>query len=630
LPSVPPQTSRSSQLLTQALQHHQAGRVAAAATIYAELRKLEPTGFEGFHLGGAAALQLGKLDQATTLLLQAITLRPASGITHMCLGLALGQMGQLEKAEEHLAKATKLEPKNAEAWCNYGSGLMVRGKIEDAENAFRKSLQLSPKFAEAWSALGSTLYFRGKTTEAFDCQTRALEIDPRHPKAQSVRAQNHLNSHRVEAALKDFDAHLARQPEDIEAASFRLFLLNYFDRLTPTQLWEEHRKFGQRLRVTTPSRPRHAFPNTRDPQKRLRVAFFSPDFRDHSVAFFIEPLLQHLDRDRFEIFLYHHHWCVDDVSRRLQSLATQWRNFLGQSASSIEAQILKDAPDILVDLAGHSGFNRIDALARRVAPVQINYLGYPNTSGADAMDYRFTDTIADPLEQSAPFHSEKLVYLPGTAWTYRPPEYAPTITTPPSSQGQPFTFGSFNNPSKLSNATWQLWANVLRSVPDSRLIVKGIALDSQVLQTRIADAGMDPRRLVCLPGTRTAAEHLACYEQIDVALDPFPYSGTTTTCEALWCGVPVVTLRGDRHASRVGASLLTAIGHPEWIAADGNDYVRIACELATRREPLAQVRASLRPQMASSALLDFRAQATRFGDALRACWIETLSGLQTP
>jgi len=627
LPSVPTQSSRSSQLLTQALQHHHAGRIAAAATIYAELRKLEPKGFQGYHLGGAAALQLGKLDQAAALLQQAIALSPNSGPTHMCLGLALGQLGQLEKAEEHLAKATKFDPKNAEAWCNYGSGLMVRGKVEDAENAFRKSLQLDPRNADAWSALGSALYFRGKPAEALESQTRALQLNPRHPKAQSSRAQNHLNFHRAEAALQDFDAHLARQPDDIEAASFRLFLLNYFDRFTPAQLWEEHRKFGQRLRVTTPARPRHAFPNTRDPQRRLRVAFFSPDFREHSVAFFIEPLLQHLDRDRFEIYLYHHHWYVDDVSRRLQSLAAQWRNFLGQSAASIEAQILKDAPDILVDLAGHSGFNRIDVLARRVAPVQVNYLGYPNTSGVEAMDYRFTDAIADPAETSAPIHSEKLVYLPATAWTYRPPEYAPAIGTPPSSRGQPLTFGSFNNPSKLSASTWRLWAEVLRAVPDARLVLKGIAVDAALLQSSASAAGVDPKRLVCLPGTRTAAEHLACYEQVDVALDPFPYSGTTTTCEALWCGVPVVTLRGDRHASRVGASLLGAVGHPEWVAANTSEYVRIAAELARARERLPEIRANLRPQMAASPLLDFKRQAGRFGEALRACWVETVAQL---
>ncbi|HEY9154532.1 MAG TPA: hypothetical protein VIM69_05340, partial [Opitutaceae bacterium] len=370
------------------------------------------------------------------------------------------------------------------------------------------------------------------------------------------------------------------------------------------------------------------FPNTRDPQKRLRIAFFSPDFREHSVAFFIEPLIQNLDRERFEIFLYHHHWYIDDVSRRLQRSAAQWRNFLGQTASSIEAQILKDAPDILVDLAGHSGFNRIDALARRVAPVQINYLGYPNTSGVEAMDYRFTDAIADPPDQSASLHSEKLVYLAGTAWTYQPPEYAPPVATPPNSRGQPFTFGSFNNLSKLSKATWRLWAEVLRVVPDSRLILKGIAANSAQLQQHATEAGIDLSRLVCLPGTCTAAEHLGCYEQIDVALDPFPYSGTTTTCEALWCGVPVISLRGDRHASRVGASLLTAVGHPEWIAADTDAYVRIASDLATRRDQLPEIRAGLRLQMNASPLLDFKGQAARFGEALRACWIETVTQLQ--
>jgi predicted O-linked N-acetylglucosamine transferase (SPINDLY family) len=339
--------------------------------------------------------------------------------------------------------------------------------------------------------------------------------------------------------------------------------------------------------------------------------------RTHSVAFFLEPLLRHLDRTRFDITLYHDHFAIDDTSHRLQALASRWRNFIGQTADVVETRICGDAPDILVDLAGHTGFNRLPLFARRLASTQITYLGYPNTTGLAEMDFRFTDALADPPGDSDAFHTERLVRFAPTAWCYEPPAGAPEPSLQP---GRSLTFGSFNNFSKLSLQTLRLWAAVLRAVPDSRLLVKCSGIDAALLNPRLSAAGLDPDRVDLMPATPTLAEHLATYSKVDIALDTFPYHGTTTTCEALWMGVSVITLCGDRHAARVGVSLLTAAGHPEWIAHSEDEYVLLAASLAADETKRAALRARLRDDLTRSVLLDHAGQAARFGAALLECY----------
>jgi protein O-GlcNAc transferase len=357
--------------------------------------------------------------------------------------------------------------------------------------------------------------------------------------------------------------------------------------------------------------------------------------RAHSCAYFLEPLLQHLDRQQFELYLYHDHFRVDAVSLRLQAQAAVWRNLVGQPGPAVEQIIRADAPDILIDLAGHTGMNnRLALFARRLAPVQVTYLGYPNTTGLPAMDYRFTDAVADPVGEADRFATERLVRFAPTAWTYAAPPDAPAVNVRPSSPDTPVTFGCFNNLAKLTDAMLAAWAKVLHGVPGSRLWLKGSGLGDRATRAgyleRFARLGLPAERITLLDRTAETASHLAMYHEVDVALDTFPYHGTTTTCEALWMGVPVVTLAGDRHMSRVGASLLTAIGHAEWIAASADDYVRIATDLALDRGRLGAIRAGLRQEITRSPLGDHRAQADLFGAALRSCWKKWCTQATTP
>lgn len=613
------QPAKLQRLLQEAAAHLQAGRLDAAQRLCAQARAAAPRQFAPLHLSGLTALALGRAADAAGWLTAARQLQPASANNLMCLGLAWNALGRQIDAERVLREAAVIAPESHDIQVNLGSVLVTANHIDEAIACFRRAVELKPDYASGWTGLGSALLLAGRGAEAVAPHSRALELAPHHPKARFSRAQAHLSCHRVAEALADFDAQLTRNPEHDEARSYRLFLLNYLDSLSREALFAEHCSYGRKVAARI-HRPAPAFGQEPDPRRRLRVAFLSPDLRQHSVAYFIEPLLRHLDPEEFELWLYHDHFSLDSTSHRLRRLSAGWRNFVGQSHDAVEAAIRADAPDILVDLAGHTGLNRLPLFARRLAPVQVTYLGYPNTTGLTAMDYRFTDAVADPAGDSDRFHTEQLVRFAPTAWTYEPPSDLPVPAPLPGAKGGPVTFGSFNALSKVTTFTLHLWRDVLAAVPDSRLVLKSFGLETPAWQSRLAAHGIDPSRVTLLPPALTVAEHLACYARMDVALDPFPYQGTTTTCEALWMGRPVVTLRGDRHACRVGASLLAAVGHPEWVAADPLAYVNIAAGLAGDRRRLVEISRALRARAAASPLGDYAGQAVHFGAALRRCW----------
>ncbi len=607
-------------LLQQALAHHQAGRLAAALPLYARARSLAPTSFEAHHLGGAAALQSGQPEEATALLTKALRLNPRVALTHLWHGMALAQTGQHGFAETSLRKSAELDAKNADAWINLGAVCSFAGKIPGALEAYRRASALKPQDATIQSQIGTLLHIQQDHTGAIAQHTAALSLKPGYAGAFLGRAQARLSLHQIKDSLADFDACLALSPDHLEARSYRLMLLNYLPEISREKLFAEHIKYGQIAARTVAAAAAQTVSSLKSAAPRAstkkRVAFLSPDLRTHSVAYFLEPLLRHLDRERFDVVLYHDHFVTDAISERLRGYGTLWRNFVGKTHAQVATQIRADAPDILVDLAGHTGMNRLPVFAQRVAPVQISYLGYPNTTGLTAIDYRFTDAIADPLNDSDALHTEKLVRFAPCAWNYQPPAESPTTVRPARDPGSPLTFGSFNNLSKVNERTLRLWASALHGVPGSRLLLKGFGLNPAQMNPRLADAGVDPARVTLLGGAATTTEHLACYHRIDVALDTFPYHGTTTTCEALWMGVPVITLRGDRHASRVGCSLLTAAGHPEWIAETEEEFARIAERFASSPDTLADIHTRLRSELQTSTLMDHRAHATAFGEAL--------------
>lgn len=613
-------TAQLTRLFETAVAQHRAGKVAEAAELYARIRQCSPKHFDAHHLGGTAALQLGQPKQAVALLRSALLLNPQFGVCQMRLGLAYLAVGDAAMAEQQLRELLVKNPRMHEAWDNLGMVLKVAGRLDEAMNAHRRAVEIHPAYAPGWYNLGMAHSLLGRPAAALSCHTRALVADPNHPAARFGRAQSLQQLHRIDEAIGAYDEQLARFPRHFEARSSRLFALNYSDRFSPAELFLEHLKYGQDVEGGKGRTPIQKARPPASPRRR-KLAFLSSDLRTHSVAFFLEPILSHLDRSRFEVVLYHDHFVVDSTSERLKAQADIWRNFIGVPDDVVEAQIRADQPDVLVDLTGHTSFNRLPLFARRLAPVQITYLGYPNTTGLQNMDFRLTDAHADPVGEADAHHTETLLRIANCAWSYSPPADAPTPPPLPSANSDaPIRFGSFNNFAKLSDATLALWSRILVSLPHSRLVLKS-ATDTDVsFSQRLLKHGIAIERVTILPASPGTQAHLASYSQVDIALDPTPYAGTTTTCEALWMGRPVITLAGSRHASRVGVSLLHAAGHREWVAEDPDQYVALAVALAADRIRLGEISRSLRSDLQQSVLCDHAGHARRFADALEdAC-----------
>ncbi len=609
--------------ISAAVAHHLAGRFEQAERAYAQILLRAPREYQVLHLKGALAYQQQRPAEAAKLLGRALQVQPKAAPTLMCLGLAQAALGQAVEAEANLRAAVRLDPKNPEGWSNLSAFLLNANRLEEAIACRRSSLQHGKPSADALTALGAALVLAGQVNEGISYHRQAIDLAPRHTSAHHNLACAYQHAQRTEEALLAFETHLALQPNHLAAQSGRLFLRNYDAAVSREESYSAHLVFGKAAAAAQAANAagrRPAVWAMGDGERRLRVAFLSPDLRTHAVAMFLEPLLRHLDRSEFEVLLYHDHYVHDATSERLKAGAAVWRNFCGKRDPEVEAAIRTDAPDILFDLAGHTGANRLPLFARRLAPIQISYLGYPNTTGLAEMDYRLTDAVADPEGVTDRFHTETLVRFAPTAWAFQPPVEAAAPAPPPSRSRGYVTFGSFNAFAKVNAATLQLWRAVLEAVPGSRLVLKSAGLDPAEARARLDAAGLGAERCDVLSPCREYSAHLASYAAVDIALDPFPYNGTTTTCEALWMGRPVVTLAGDRHAGRVGASLLTAVGRAAWVARTEAEYVGIARELANdagKRETEAK---ELRGTLQQSPLLDHAGQAGRLGVALRALW----------
>ena len=608
-------------LLQAAVAHHRAGRLAEAEVAYRQVRAAAPKNFDAVQLSGLVAYQQSRLPEAIDLLGRALKIDPRSAVCEMRYALALLAAGRTAEAERHFRHAVQVQPDFVEGWENLAFCLKTQDRLAEALACHEKVAALQPNYAMGWFNFGLTLSLFGRYPEALACHDRALAAEPGCALARFGRAQALHQQHRMAEAVADYEKFLALEPRHHEARSYLLFALHSLDGVSREQLFAAHVAYGRAVGTPPPA----ALPNCADPARRLRVAILSPDLRAHSCAFFLEPLLRHLDRAHFEIFLYHDHFREDAVSARLRTMADGWRNFVGQPGPAVEKIIRADAPDVLIDLAGHTGMtSRLPLYARRLAPVQITYLGYPNTTGLPAMDYRFTDAIADPPGDADRFATEKLIRFAPTAWAYDAPADAPEPSAPPSLARGHVTFGCFNTPAKITDAMLAVWARVLTAVPASRLRLKGAGFSDAAMRARFTERftqlGVSADRVDLLDRTTETKSHLAHYHDVDIALDTFPYHGTTTTCEALWMGVPVVSLAGDRHMSRVGASLLAAAGHAEWVVNSTDDYVRLAGELARDPAKLTALRAALRADLRRGPLLDHAAQAERFGAALRSCW----------
>jgi len=536
--------------------------------------------------------------------------------------MALHHLGRNADALPLMETFTGMEPTNAEAWYVLGNVVYPIKGARTAIQAYRTCLQHNPRKMQAYLSL-SAIYHRHSNAEfaAAICR-EALRIDPNFTNIYVNYGLALASMGRSEASVDAFQRVLAGQPANHRCRSNLLFYSQYLDTTSTKQLYDLHHawqvRHGEPLRR---SWPKHI--NEPAVGRRLRVGYVSPDLKFHSCRWFLENLLANHDRSSFEIHAYSNTDQSDSMTERFKGMVDVWHDVSAINETALARKIYQDRIDILVDLAGHTARNSLIAFACKPAPVQVTWLGYPGTTGLAAIDYRLSDAWLTP-EGTPELFSERIYNLPRVSHCFTPPDDAPDVAPLPAIANGYVTFGSFNNFAKISDATARLWTAVLDRVPTARLLLKSRYIDSretkETLLDRFRRAGADLSRIVFVGGTERQDEHLSKYHLIDIALDTHPYGGMTTTCEALWMGVPVVTLSGDRTSARYGTSVVNAVGMSELAAGSPDEFADIAARLAGDPDRLAGVRATLRQRMAASSLCDGRDFAQAVEGAYRAMW----------
>lgn len=600
------------------------GRLEDALTAYAAIVAEFPASWEARYKLGTGFAKLNQVDEAARCYREAISLWSDYPEANNNLGLIVFSRGEFDEAERFYRVALAERGDFLEAHLNLSGLLIETARLLEAKYYANRALALEPRSSAAHTRLGQVLRSSGQISAGMLEFQRALELDPKSAAALTFvgSASWHVGQHReAEAALQ---AALAIAP-DFHSAWNNLLLQSNYRLRDRDEVFRLHQAYGAVVRrqcgEATPCR----FEMRPDASRRLRVGFISGDLRRHSVAYFLRGALEQLNRREFQLFAYYNFRTEDEVTWQLKPMFHHWHSIYGLPDEKAAALIREDGIDILVDLAGHTASARPLVLGRRPAPIQVHWIGYPNTTGLDCIDYRITDAWADPVVDGHDYSSEELWRLPESFLCYAASESAPDPQDPPSLERPYITFGSFNSRAKLSDECVALWCQILKENPESRLVLKSMfGVDDEAargsLLQHFESRGIEGNRIDILKRITAVADHFAAYHDVDIALDPFPYHGTTTTCEALWMGVPVVTLAGDRHASRVGVSLLNNVGLGELIAHSPEEYVKIASALAASSDRLAGLRASLRERMRSSRLMDRRAMGAALGGAFREMW----------
>ena len=538
------------------------------------------------------------------------------------LAVALCATTRAREGLVHLRRVTELAPDSAEAHFTLANVLAATGDPENAIAAYRRAVTLKPDFVDAWEALVALLKALGRYDDAESSGRSGLRANPRHAGLHHLLSSTLFEQGRVEEAISAVRACLAIAPMMHVAHSDLVRMLNYVDGVEPSTIFAEHRNWGERhANALAIGAPPHG--NQTLPERALRVGFVSPYFCKHAMTFFFESVVEHHDRDRIKMFLFADVRQPDEYSERLKNYGAAWRPTVGLNDEQLARAVREDAIDILVDLSGHTPYNRLLAFARRPAPVQVTWNGYPNTTGMAAIDYRITDAHCDPPGATENLHSERLMRLPDIYMTWRPPLDAPDPGPLPARSAGRITFGSFNSCFKLTPKVVAMWARILRDIPGSRLVLLTVTSRGaeEKLHRLFSDQGIAPERLELLPRLSHEA-FLDTHRRIDIALDSYPYHGTTTTCFSLWMGLPVIALAGSTHVSRVGVSLLSNIGMQHLIAKDDDQYVQIAKTLASEHSALADLRSAMRQKMLGSPLTDGRAGARALEHAFRQMWLD--------
>lgn len=642
------------QAYQQAMAELKSGRLVEAGRLLRHVLSLDPGHADALHLLGVLAMRAGNNDAALALISQAIERQPVSGEYWRDLGLVLAKSRRLKEAAGAFSRAVALRPESADAHYNLGLALFETGELANSISAYEQAARLNPRAPNIQNNLGNALFYSGKFADAAEHFRAAIALDPTHIEsldnlgnAMSALGEmsaaiaayrnaieirpDYLNTHsnlagvlreigRIDESLASYEAARKIAPQNAAIHSNLIYTLNFLPEVTPQRILEEHHRFDAE-HIGPLAKNIRPHENNRDPDRPLRIGYVSPDFRGHIAGWMLSPILEHHDRASFQIICYSNSLQTDAITQRIKSLADDWRSIFGIGDEAAENLIRQDKIDILVDLSMHSADNRLPLFGRKPAPVQISYLGYCGASGISTIDYRLSDPHLDCAETESDY-AEKTLFLPQTYWCYQPGEQIVNPSDSPLKTAGYVTFGCLNNFAKISLPVQKLWAEILRQVPESRLLIHCQNGDHRdEFKSRFADWGVNSDRLE-FASRQPWEKYMRQYDQIDIALDPFPFAGGITTCDALWMGAPVVTLAGNLSIGRSGKSILTNLGLPELIARDSEQYISIAVALANDADRLQNLRAGMRQRMSESPLMNAPQFARELQECYRTAWRE--------
>lgn len=596
---------------------------------YQKALQLNPDHFESYHNLGHVYQRKNQFNEAIACYQEALKRNPELADAYYNLGTISQERKFLNEAVIFYHKALQLDPNLDDACYMLGTAYSETEQLDDAITWYQRALKINPGLAKAYNGMGIVLQKKYEIDKALQYYRHALVLMPDFIEA-IINIGNAMRDYgQAEEAEHWYRHALSIAPECAICFDNLFFLMLYHDRYDSIQVFSEHLHFARQCAESFSSA---IIPhvNSKLPDRNLKIGYVSPDFRKHVVSYFMEPVLAAHSRELFQIYCYSDVPREDDVTERFRQYSFQWRNVAGMSDPQVADLIRNDGIDILVDLAGHTAHNRLLLFARKPAPVQVTWIGYPATTGLSSMDYKIVDSHTDPPGLTEHLYAEKLIRMPETFLCYLPEQESPDVGDLPAISAGHITFGCFNNFSKVTQKAIEIWSQILDSVPNSRIIMKANSLGEKSVAKRVMDMfskfGIEDNRIELHSMIQSTRLHLDLYNRVDIGLDTFPYNGTTTTCEALWMGVPVITLAGQTHVSRVGASLLSNAGLAELVATTHEGYIAIAAKLSQNREKLTHMRKTLRGTMATSALTDkerFTLNLERLYRDIWRTWCET-------
>jgi protein O-GlcNAc transferase len=606
--------------LAYAIRLERTGKLTEAEGACRQALEREPRRIEARHLLATILYQQGNHAEAIQVLESAIMLAPDAPQLRVNLATLLGKSGRHEEALAHLHHAVRIDSNIPDLHNNLGVTLEALERYTEAAAAYSAAIRLRPKYPEAHFNLGNVLRKMGRIDAAAAEYNRAIQLRPDYVKAYDGLAHVAIEIGELDVAISCYRRMIEMNPDNAGVRSALLYTLHYHPDSDAAALYREHREWGRRFCDPLLDQiPPHE--NDRTAERRLRVGYVSPDFREQTVPRFIGGALKHHNHDRFEIFCYSDVAKADATTEKLQALPDHWKNTFGQSDESLEKLIRDDRIDILVDLRGHASRNRMKLFACKPAPVQVSMVGYFDTTGLATMDWRITDEHQDPPGLTEQYHTEQLARIPHTCWCYAADSDSPEVCEPPALVKGHITFGSLNKFVKVTEPCARAWADVLEAVPGSRLMLAVNAVEPMAaVRQRLAKLGLPLERVTVVGKVKSRRQYMERFNEIDIALDTYPFNGITTTCDGLWMGVPAVTLAGTTSVWRAGKSILCGLGMPELVAESPQQFVGIAVELAGDLPRLRALRLGMRQRMANSRLMDALNFTGNLEAAYRRMW----------